>query len=254
MTELVNDSSKGEFLRLCCKEDIIACRIACLYESYSGYSGLADFWIHYNNGIPAAALARYGGALSIFCAGEQDNNELAEFSAVIGAKYLESNIKLPGTEAGGIIMKLSAPCINAGGRDESISIHWGEPDFKAAHRLLCACESESFRAPAYESFLLEASHRLRHGTSRCCWGMSGGRMISFAMTAAESSSCALIGSVCTDKTFRRKGAAGACLSALISQLRGKSIFIIRAYDENEAFYHGLGFENSGKYYFAERKN
>lgn len=240
----------AEFQTLCGRPDVFACRISCLYESYSVYPGLADFWVQMINDKAAAIFARYSGTMTVYALPQADQQEIEAFLCMTGFRVLESNIPVLSAQRQGVIMQLTDPRpllpVPPGAE-----LCYDIPPMKQVYELMESCRSNSFQVPAYEDFVVELSHRLRHSTARCCHVQISGTIAAFAMTAALSRTAALIGSVCTAVPYRRQGMGSACLMSLVSSLTARSIFIIRAFHKNESFYHSLGFSRAG-YYFSFR--
>lgn len=87
----------------------------------------------------------------------------------------------------------------------------------------------------------DASHRMRH---KCCHIgciIREDRVVSTAMTVAETPSEAIIGQVATDPAFRHQGMAGTCVNAVISQCKGKSLYILPIHENAKKLYQRLGF-------------
>ena len=246
MILLVDEENKADFLSLCSDISIMACRISYIYESYGAYDSLARFHIHYGEkGQPAAIISQYGGIVSIYCREQWCSDEIEGFLRMTGCSFAECNSPVLCSSASGVIMRLrKKPEIT----DERFIYNMTQPDYRSIYKLLSSCSGEGFEVPSFEDYLVEFSHRFRHGTARFCCVEKDGKILSFAMTGAMSKNCTLIGSVCTEENSRRSHIGSACLSKLISSLDSREIFIIRAKKETEAFYKSLGFENDGNYY------
>lgn len=253
MIGILDSENKKDFLKLCGSADIFACRISCLYESYSEYEGIVDFWVQYNeNGTASSVISKYSSAVTAFCTDGADTGELENFVNAVGFSSFECNLPVLSDRPSGVIMKLDRNLYSAE-NIEQVSINTSVPDYKSIYRLLDSCRSESFTVPSYEDFLIEFSHRLRHGTSQFCCIEKDGIPLAFAMTAAISANTALIGSVCTAKNARCHGFGGACVCRLIEMSGEREIYIIRAENENESFYSNLGFKNAGDYFCSIRE-
>lgn len=226
---------------------VCGCRILCLLQSYGQYDNLADLWLQYSDGGEiTAAIIRYSGDLTAAVSAGADLPELREFIAALGAVSVQSEVSLAEDDTQAVIMgptEIRAPV-------SAITVeHFPSP--KAVYALLEQCRGEDFPVPAYEDFLLDYSHRMRHGTALCCTVMRGETAVAFAMTTALSDREAVIGSVCTAPAFRRQGIGTACVAALIDALNGRKVFIVRHPERNEAFYRRLGFENVGILYMKK---
>ena len=251
MIRYVDEEYKDELARLVSGDDIFACRIACLLDSYgTGYPFLCFYVQTDDDGRAVSAVSEYYSDMTVMLTEHSDTAELSEFlpmrgfSSVLAERPLLT--QLPCEE--GVIMRLAdrerlfslSPC---GAADIET-----QPDLRELWRLLKSCEDESFRVPAYEEFLPDISHKLRHGTALCAAAVLDGRPVGAAMTVAQSSRCAVIGAVCVKKEYRRRGLGSLCIRELCSRLGGREIYIMRDRNKNEDFYRSLGFENAGGFY------
>ncbi len=235
-------------LKLCGDSaDIYSCRILCLIESYKDYDGLISLWIQYGeNNYPTAVLIKYCGDMTAVLGENADVDEIREFIALVGASSVLSEEKLFDGSESGIIMRLAGKSSD-NYRSNNPDVDFS-PDLSAVHKLLTVCSSKSFECPLYEDFILDTSHKLRHGCAECCAVMSGDELLSYAMTAAMTDKSAVIGAVCTRPGYRENGYGSVCVTSLIDRLGNREIFIMREIKENESFYKGLGFENCGEFY------
>lgn len=229
-----------DFLSLSSSIDTWACRIRCLYDSYSSYDNIARFYLQKNETDTTAVLSEYGGSITVYAKSNSDIDEIKAFIDLRGCGSVQGNIELL-CQNGGICMKLSDRKKLYYSDSPDIEFCMSEPDHKTIYDLMCKCEDEDFTLPSYEDFIVEFSHRHRHGTAKFCCIVSDDRIVSFCMTAALSDTCAVIGSVCTLPCYRKKGYAGKCISRLIQSLDNREIFVIRPVNKNESFYSKLGF-------------
>ena len=235
-------------LKLCGNSaDIYSCRILCLIESYKDYDGMISLWIQYDqNNYPTAVIIKYGSDITLSFGENADIDEIREFIALVGASSVLSRIKLFDGSESGIIMRLAGKKTD-NRRNNNPDVDFS-PDLSAVHKLLRVCSGKGFQCPSYEDFILDTSHKLRHGCAECCAVMSGDELLSYAMTAAMTDKSAIIGAVCTRPEYRGNGYGSVCVTYLIDRLGNKEIFIMREREENESFYKKLGFENCGEFY------
>lgn len=239
-----NDLS--DLLELCRAEDVCACRIFCLASAYGRYDDIVKLWLQSNNdGIITAAISCYGSDMTVYAANNADLSEITEFAAMTGFASMTSNIALYSNSFRGIVMKLNCN-VNKNPLHRYIL-----PDEIPLHeiwQIMKDSEGEDFAVPEYEDFLLDVSHRMRHGACICEYLEDDCKVISFAMTTALSDTSAVIGAVCTAPEFRNKGFGSICLSRLKEKLNGKAIMLMRTSDRNSDFYLRSGFCDSGEFY------
>lgn len=236
MIVLADENNIGELLQLVSKADINACRIACLLESYGTGYDFAKFWIQYDDsGKPVSAAARYYSDITLFTSEDSDIDELKEFIGITGGSRFKNDDS--------VVMRLaSRENIRTAVKDGAEMIP--SPDLNRVYRLLESCRESGFDVPRYEDFILDMSHKIRHGTALCAAVEYQGEYVSCAMTVAQSESCAVIGAVAVKKGSRRLGFGSACVSHLCEMLGSREIFIVRLKDRNREFYERLGFIES----------
>lgn len=98
----------------------------------------------------------------------------------------------------------------------------------------------------------DASHRMRHGCCHIGCILRDNRVVSTAMTVAETPSEAIIGQVATDPAFRRQGMAVTCVNAVISQCKGKELYILPIHEKAMRLYQKLGFVTCGTWAELEK--
>lgn len=249
MIVLADENNKKDIMQLCGSAAVSACRISCIMKSYGSYPDLADLWVQYSDdNKPSAAVVKYSGNITVYCTDKADIRELREFSEVIGYGAVESETELFENSEQAVIMRKTGEISHRLPESDRVLMHTADPDYKKIYSLMKSCSGDGFEVPPYENFITEFSHRLRHNTAKFCCAEKDREIISFAMTAALSSTAALIGSVCTLPPYRKRGIGRACLSHLISGLGSREIFIIRQWGKNQEFYTGLGFEDCGKWH------
>ena len=240
------DSGKiDDFLKLVYAENIYACKIACLLESYELKYDFAEFWVQYENEMPVTAVSKFYGDMTVYATAQTDFDELKEFLLITGFSSVLCEREIFPDGYSGIVMEKVS--VNL---DEKAEVN---PDLNEVYRLLESCQSDTFEVPSYEDFILDMSHKIRHETALCVGIREGEKLVAAAMTVAQSKTCAVIGAVATDKDYRYSGYGSQCVKALCHLLDGKEIFIMRDESENEDFYKSMGFENKGKFYIKRGK-
>lgn len=102
-------------------------------------------------------------------------------------------------------------------------------------------------APVFEPWYADVMLRRRRGLCRIVCVREQERAVATAMTVAEGEKTALIGAVATHPDFRRRGYAGACVSALAMALQaeGKRVLLSPKNAGAAAVYAKLGFTVCG---------
>lgn len=88
---------------------------------------------------------------------------------------------------------------------------------------------------------------LKAGTAHGYYVEIDGNIVSYAQTSAESSKSAMVVSVMTDKKYRKKGLASACIKVLCDDLikQGKTLCLFYRNPEASSIYRRLGFKEIG---------
>lgn len=112
------------------------------------------------------------------------------------------------------------------------------PSLPAVHALLATC-FEPFSS--LDAWYPDVSHRIRHGHGHIAAITEDERVISSAMTVAETKDQAILGQVATAADYRRQGLAGKCIKSLLLTMQGKSLYILPANASAQKLYEELGF-------------
>lgn len=122
------------------------------------------------------------------------------------------------------------------------------PSPREMYLVLSAVFSENL--PAFDNWYVDISHRLRHGLCHVAGIQRDEMLVTVAMTVAETTKGAVLGSVATLPAYRKQGFSGACIGHLVSNLRKENpdaaIYIIPKTDYAESLYRKLGFSVCGE--------
>ncbi len=241
MISYVDEKNIHDFKALCGLSNVYCARIGCAFDSYGqGFCG-NDFWIQTSYGLAVSLIMKCAGDATVLLTEKSDEDELAEFIRIIGCKTLSSSRPFSDEYIynESVVMKLQ--------KLKSIDCPFKItdcPELNSVYDLLCCCEV--LAVPDREDFILDMSHKLRHGTAfiRAAEDDSG-NLLSCAMTVGMNHSCAVIGAVAVRPDMRRQGLGSAAVLSLAELLKEKDIYIIREKGKNSEFYKSLGFEDSG---------
>ena len=121
-------------------------------------------------------------------------------------------------------------------------------NLKTVYDILCAENDDTEMLPDFESYFLDMSHRIRHGTARVYVVTNKfGEAVSTASVLASSKTAAVVGCVATDYDNRNRGYA----SALIAYVTGKelsqnrTVFLHR--EKQISVYEKIGFKTIGSW-------
>lgn len=220
------------------------CRILSTAQAYGLNEPFAQFWTQEGK----AALCKLDDVLILDDNGA-DFEELKEFIAMTGANRLLCDL--------GAAKTLGLPAATQG---QVMSYHPEfpvrpstvfelNPSLREVHTLLTLCATDTFIPPEFESFYMDMSHRIRHNTAVAVGVRQGEALVACAICSAFTANSAVLSAVAVSPAHRRMGLGYGVLTALISQLPQKDIYIFREETENEEFYRAFGFAPCGE--FAE---
>lgn len=93
----------------------------------------------------------------------------------------------------------------------------------------------------------DVSHRVRHDCCHIACIIRDNRVISTAMTVAETDSAAILGQIATAPAFRRQGMAAACIKSILSACKDKQLYILPITEQAAHLYRSLGFTPCGSW-------
>ena len=160
--------------------------------------------------------------------------------------FCGKQLRLP-VELCGRILKRKNIAAKSGGEYFPIG-HEKAPGLREVYELLTACSSEAFRPPAFESFYLDLSHRLRHGAAVLSSLYQEEKLAAVAIAPAVTEEAALIAGVAVRPGFRRRGLGAQAVERLLQKLPHRSAWVFRAEGENEEFYTSLGFREEETFF------
>lgn len=246
--KMADTGFRSELKDLCRSQGICGCRLLCLVEGYGGYGNIIDLWVQYSDGRMTSAAVKYGADMTVVMSGGTDAAELRGFIEMTGAAAV--SFDRPFYEAGAVGAVMECREIRKAVLPQDTRTETDVP-LVQAYELMKKCEGQGFVCPEYEDFMLDASHKLRHGNALCCGLYKNDRLCSFAMTAAMTEDTAVIGAVCTGKEARKQGFGSAVVLSLVNMLGNRRILLARDIDLNENFYKRLGFRDTMSLYILD---
>lgn len=222
-------------------EDPIGLRACAAAAAYGLDGHICQFWLQNEDTL----LCRMDDTMML-CAGEHvDWEEIKRFLPLTGARVLlcreeeAEHLQLPVLVSGWVMLRENV------NRDPAPFCQAEEnPSLRELHALLTQCETESFRAPEFEPFYLDLSHRTRHGEAVSMGLRRGGRLIAAAFCTAKTEMMAILSGVAVLPELRGNGFGSAVVRALQEKLCQPKQCVYRAQSENQAFYEALGFQDA----------
>lgn len=241
---MIRQANENDFLTA--KNDECAVRIHSLKRAY----GIDVPFIRYYTDDCGGLLSIMDGTGVLSCA--ENVNEWLLFvamnpeiirlhcSAAFGHRLAESS---EWQGRAGVVLKY------AGSRDVEPSAVCENPYLPHVHALLTECFDPMTPLDAWYP---DVSHRIRHGCAKIATISDGERVVSTAMTVAETDTAAVLGQVATHSDYRGRGYAKACINALISRCKAESLYILPMTEYARSLYEKMGFIPDGEWMELQR--
>lgn len=234
------DSETGErqFYRLC-RGTAFGCKLAAAAVAYGFDRPFARFWVD-----EGAAYCQLDSALAVAgFPGEPE--EAAAFVSMLGPKEIFGPADF--LAALGLTVKTSGPVLGktVSGAEPEIS---ETADIQEIYGLL----RQLRMAGDWESFYLDLSHRLRHGTALAAACHAGGQLAGCGV-ALVTKEAALLSALAVREEFRRQGIGSQVVARLEAQIPQKKLYLFRETGKNQAFYRNLGFQEEGCWAAAHQR-
>ena len=123
------------------------------------------------------------------------------------------------------------------------------PYLPHVHALLSQCFESMATLNAWYP---DVSHRIRHDCAKIATILDGERVVSTAMTVAETEDAALLGQVATDSRYRGRGYAQTCIKSIVSMCKEKELYILPVTDYAQSLYVKMGFVPDGDWAELQR--
>lgn len=258
----INDFSRKFEIDLynICENSPYGARIISYHTAYHGKKyDFLDFWLQRDDSNKAVcAFCKYYSTL-IICGSTFDIEEIEEFvymifpSNIICDSNLNMNcnyIKLTGetmlcSEINDFEYIPDAEyCITKIGSNMQ--------SLKNVYNLLLAENSGNEMIPDFENYVLDISHRIRHGVAKVyALKNNCGQIVSTATVLAFSDKAAVIGCVATDFHNRNKGYATSLVKYITEKEIKKNRAVYLHREKHIALYERIGFKTVG--YWTEYK-
>lgn len=238
MISLINDKNELSFL----PADPFSARITALAGTYGTSHSFAMFWVQRVDEIPAAAISRVDGNMTLCCTENADFEELRCF--INAAGYSSITYDAEYSEKLGIApQKISYTVKYTSGAEITDGILF-DYDKKEIYSLLCEC---GFELGDYNAFLADVCARLNKSTASLAAISDGGRLCACAFALFEGEKSVLLGAVATNPAARGRGYASKLVGALAEMKKNKEVYLFCRNDSLAEFYAKIGLETVGKW-------
>lgn len=244
MVSLITDKKELSFL----PADPYSARITALADTYGTGLDFALFWVQKIDDIPAAAIGRVDGNMTLCCGENADFEELSCFINAVG--YLSIIFDAKFAEKLGITpQKTSFTVRYAGGARRFDNEILFDYDKKEIYSLLTEC---GFELGDYNAFLADVCARLNKSTASLAVKEADGALCACAFALFEGEKSVLLGAVATNPAARGKGYASMLVGTLAEMMKDKTVFLFCRNDSLADFYSKTGFEVVGRWAVYEK--
>lgn len=193
-----------------------------------------------------AFISKFYGDAVLFAAPTADTEELQMFMRAIGYADLVSSVPLYGAQCSGYIMRLDAdkPCIAKVTEDITTIIE--NDNLKGFYELLCKNYPDNVFS-RYDEWLVDLSHRVRHGTTQTAILECGGIPVATAAALVITDEAVLLGAISVNGDCRGKHYAHTLVRHYADRFEDRTVYIMCKPDK-VGLYEKAGFENVDKFY------
>lgn len=240
-----------------CGNCIIGTKILCFISAYGFERDFLEVWVMLDGEVITAVMTKFYDDISLLMTDEADTQQLSSFLGMFcfktltcsydAAKALNFNIS---SDKNGYVFIGDYDCAVCGSLEED--------DYKPAYDLICKEIPGSFSAgrEAYLSFLSDFTFRQRRNLARGVCTHTDGKISSVALTSSETENAAIISGVACDRSLQKKGLGKQAVLSVVNSLKkeNKAVYVIALNEKAEGFYEHIGFKQTEKIAFVERKN
>lgn len=243
MLKLLSDEKVQDVISFSEKHPL-GVHIACKLTAYGTDKDFLLVWYSEDeNGVNAAVLSFFGDI--IICADDTaDFEEIGTFITAYGYKSICGKKEIL-IKCGFELSDEKTMFSYTGKTCEAFARVQSGADMKKVYELISLSIPGSFssKKEAYLSFLSDFTYRERRSLARVKAVCENEKVLSCALTAAESEASALISGVASDKNIRGKGYGKKTVLSLANELslENKKVYVVALNNSAKEFYKKIGF-------------
>lgn len=246
-----------EEIKSFCRNNPFGAYISCRAEAYGFETEFSKLWCGRSKNDELVSVVSSLGGNAVILA--RDGCDYEELSFMISAFSMNSVLTDYDTGAKCFLKGFQKKEIfRFSGCDLKENEVESEPEMKDVYSLFLSCFPESYHADkdSYLSWLSDFMFRKNRNLARIKAAVIDRKVLSAALTSAESESCAVISSVACNEKCRNNGYGKTVLLSLANELKadGKNVFVISENCSVSEFYKKSGFKNCGFAAYTERHN
>lgn len=250
------ENSDLSFIYSFCENSLLGTKISCQLKAYGLERDFLNTWYYRNNDEITAVICKFEDSITLLAKEDDDLSEIKAFLDMLGYASLCCT-KRTATALGFDSLTVKNAYVFIGNKSDEKLEDLSEERYKEAYKLIGTNIPDSFTdsEEAYLSFLSDFSFRKRRGLARIKGSVIDGKTASCALTSAETATSAVISGVACDLNIRKKGLGKKTVLSLVNELlnESKTVYVIALNQSAEGFYEHIGFKNTEKISFVERK-
>lgn len=237
---------------------IISVRISSYISAYGFDREFVKFWASMSENDIKAVISQFENTLLIEMQNDADTDEIIAFVAMLSPETIsctkETADKLGFTD----FIEKQGYKYSGNFAAMPLAEEISEVDIKEVYTLISDNIPNSFPSSkeAYLSFLSDYTYRKRRGFARGKCIHENERIVSCAVTSAESQNEALLSGVACDKNLRKGGYGKRTVLTLANELKNenKEVYVIALNESAQGFYEHIGFKKDKTIAYIERKS
>ena len=239
------------------KNGIIPTRIKSYVLSYGFDKDFVKFWYSENENGVDIVVSLFEDALLIYA---DENADLSEVSAFINMlPFSTVSCEEKTAKALGFTTEnVKQGYVYSGEKTDFTADDLDEDRIKEAYSLISESIPGSFGSSEeeYYAFLSDFTYRKRRNKARGKCIIENDKLVSCAVTSAETETDALLSGVATDKTLRKGGYGKRTVLSLVNALLSdnKTPYVIALNGSAEGFYEHIGFRKDKRIAYVNRKD
>lgn len=244
MLNIAVNSDKDGIISFC-RRFPLGCKISSKVSAYGFEYDFFKVWFSRNGSDISAVIAQFENEVTIVADDNADFEELSSFCQLNGFENGCCQSEVLGKL--GLAPKAEKQMFvyekPSGNNTGFIDAHG---DLRQAYSIISKSIPNSFSPDenAYLSFLSDFTFRQRRGSARIKTYSENGKVVSCALTSAETDNTAIISGVACDESQRGKGIGKMTVQCLADELlrEGKTVYVIALNDGAGEFYNKIGFK------------
>lgn len=251
------DISDWEVIESLCENNLLGTKILCQINGYGFERDFLFLWLCFDsNENPLGIISKFEDNVTLIYPYDNGAEDIKAFLDMVGFVSLCCNAETAHNLGYDRVLTKKAYVYVGEYGGEAVS-DLAEDYYREAYNLISENIPDSFSESeeAYFSFLSDFMFRRRRGLARIKGIICEKRVMSCALTSAETDKAAVISGVACEASGRKTGLGKKTVLSLAEELKSenKTAYVISLNEKAEGFYEHIGFELRERISFIERK-